>query len=146
MYMKLSEIIAINKRLDKATVNSLEESDAIRILKARKSMRPYVIAYKDFEKDCQEKFMFEGIEDAEKVRIGVVEKANADKSYIPTEEEMEAIKQINEYFAKVNKALAEELDRDIDIELPKLSENADVKLMHENKWTFGELDEIEAIL
>ena len=144
--MKLSEIIAIYKRLDKATANSLEEADVIKILKARKSIRPYVNAYNDFEKDCHEKFKFEGIEDAEKLRIEVVGKISADKSYAPTKEEMEAIKQINEYFTKVNRVLNEERDRDIEIELPKLSENSDVKLMRENKWTCEELDEIEVIL
>lgn len=143
--MKLKHIVAAQRRLDNARATKLEESDVIKLLKNRKAMRPYVNDFEEFEKDCKDKFKVEGLEDAEKVRQGVVKKLSEDKSYQPTKDEIESINKVLGYLNKVNKALSEELDKEIDITFDKLSENADAKLMKENGWSYAEIDEIEVM-
>lgn len=146
MKTKIKQIVSAQKRLDKATVTKLEEADAIKLLKSRKAMRPYVTEYEEFEKDCREKLKVEGLEDADKKRLEVFNKLKDNKSYQPTQEEVDAINKVADYFNKVNKALSEELEREVEITFEKLSDNADVKLMQENGWSYAELDEIEVIL
>ena len=146
MKAKINQIVSAQKRLDKATVTKLEEADAIKLLKNRKAMRPYVTEYEEFEKDCREKFKVDGLEDADKKRLEVINKVKENKAYQPTQEEVDAINKVADYFNKVNKALSEELEREVEITFEKLSDNADVKLMQENGWNYAELDEIEVIL
>lgn len=146
MKASIQKIVSAQKRLDTATVTKLEEADAIKLLKNRKAMRPYVTEYEEFEKDCREKFKVDGLEDADKKRLEVINKVKENKAYQPTQEEVDAINKVADYFNKVNKALSEELEREVEITFEKLSDNADVKLMQENGWNYAELDEIEVIL
>lgn len=146
MKASIQKIVSAQKRLDTAKVTKLEEADAIKLLKNRKAMRPYATEYEEFEKDCREKFKVDGLEDADKVRLEVFNKVKDNKSYQPTQDEVEAINKVADYFNKVNKALSEELGREVEITFEKLSDNADVKLMQENGWSYAELDEIEVIL
>lgn len=146
MKVSIKKIVSAQKRLDTAKVTKLEEVDAIKLLKNRKAMRPYVTEYEEFEKDCREKFKVDGLEDADKTRLEVFNKVKDNKAYQPTQEEVDAINKVADYFNKVNKALSEELGREVEITFEKLSDNADVKLMQENGWSYAELDEIEVIL
>lgn len=54
--MKLKQLIAAYKALGEAKVAKLEASEVIKIVKARKAMRPIADEYDAFLKDCQEKF------------------------------------------------------------------------------------------
>ena len=54
--MKLKQILAAYSRIENATATKLKEDDVIKLLKARKAMRPHVNEYKDFLKDAQDKF------------------------------------------------------------------------------------------
>jgi hypothetical protein len=48
-----------------------------------------------------------------------------------------------EYDMKVRKALHDEQNKEVEIEIEKLSEGSDIKLMSANDWTPNQLDLIE---
>lgn len=143
--MKLRELISAYNRLGGATMTKLDDKDVVKALKARKAMRPHAEEYEAFLKDCQEKFKPEGFEEDNKVRLSVINKIKEDKDYKPTESEIESCNNVASYFNKVNKALEGELEKVIEINIEKLSEGSDVKLMQENKWKPYELEELDML-
>lgn len=61
--MKLKEIVSAYRILGEAKVNNLEESEILKIVKARKAMRQFAEEYESFLKDCQDKFKPENFEE-----------------------------------------------------------------------------------
>lgn len=146
MKVTIKQVVECYKALGDATVSTLEESDKIKILKIRKVMRPMVEEYNAYVKDAEEKFKFEGIEEADKLRIGAINKWNKDHSYQFSEEEIEAAEKIGKFLESKSKAENEELSREVEIEFEKLSESAELRIMDENKWKIKKLEEIEIVL
>ena len=141
--MKLKQILAAYSRIENATATKLKEDDVIKLLKARKAMRPYVNEYKDFLKDAQDKFKPENWAEIERK----IEqwRQEGDRTTLTEEERIEINKVGSEYDKKVQSAVKDELEKEIEIEFEKLSENADTKLMIENRWTPAQLEEIEIL-
>lgn len=141
--MKLKQILAAYSRIENATATKLKEDDVIKLLKARKAMRPYVNEYKDFLKDAQDKFKPENWAEIERK----IEqwKQEGDRTTLTEEERIEINKVGSEYDKKVQSAVKDELEKEVEIEFEKLSENADTKLMIENRWTPAQLEDIEIL-
>ena len=141
--MKLKQILAAYSRIENATATKLKEDDVIKLLKARKAMRPYVNEYKDFLKDAQDKFKPENWAEIERK----IEqwRQEGDRTTLTEEERIEINKVGSEYDKKVQSAVKDELEKEIEIEFEKLSENADTKLMIENRWTPAQLEDIEIL-
>lgn len=144
MKATIKQIVECYKRLDTAKVNKLEEADAVKLLKARKAMRPYVDEYDAFLKDCQEKFKPEDWEEVQ----GKIQKwqQEGENTTLTIEERKEVNKAVIDYQKKIDAAVGEELKREVELTIDKLGENCDVKLLQENGWKYGELDEIEIVL
>lgn len=144
--MKIENIVEAYNLLGVAKVANLEDEDKIKILKARRAMRPIVNEYEAFEKDCQEKMKYEGFDaDIEPYRVAY-NKIHQGKGNEITEDEAKAYGRVMEYDMKVRKALYEERNKDIEISIEKLSEGADIKLMSANDWTPNQLDLIDMLL
>ena len=141
--MKLRQILAAYSRIENATATKLKEDDVIKLLKARKAMRPHVNEYKDFLKDAQDKFKPENWDEIERK----IEqwKQEGEKTTLSELERIEINKVGFEYDKKVQSAVKDELEKEIEIEFEKLSENAGTKLMIENRWTPAQLEEIEML-
>ena len=60
MKVKVKDVVSAYKVLGDAKVVKLEELEIIKVVKARKAMRPIADDYDAFLKDCQEKFKPEG--------------------------------------------------------------------------------------
>lgn len=146
MKAKIYKVVDCNKMLDTAKISKLEETEVIKILKARKVMRPIVEEYDAFLKDCQEKFKEDGLEEADKVRMEVIKKFDEDNSYRPSQSEIDAINLVNGYFSKVNSAINEEREKEVDLNIETLKEGSDSKLLVANDWTPSDLDKIKIIL
>lgn len=56
MKAKIKQVIEAYKILGEAKVTKLEESEVIKVVKARKAMRPIADEFEAFLKDCQDKF------------------------------------------------------------------------------------------
>lgn len=136
--MKLKSIIAAYKALGEAKVTKLEASEVLKIIKARKAMRPYAEDYDAFLKDCQEKFQPKNFEE-------IQEKVQKWDS-ITDEEKKSVNKVLVEYNNSINSAILEEIEKDIEISVEKLSEDSLTKLIQENGWELKKLDELEIIV
>ena len=60
--MKLEKLVIAYKMLDDAKIKTMDDKDAIKIIKNRKAMRPHVESYDALLKDAQEKFKPDNIE------------------------------------------------------------------------------------
>ena len=56
MKASIQKIVSAYKVLGEAKVTKLEEGEVIKVVKARKAMRPIADDFDAFLKDCQEKF------------------------------------------------------------------------------------------
>ncbi|MBO5854951.1 MAG: hypothetical protein J6Q61_09475 [Bacteroidales bacterium] len=136
--MKLKSLIAAYKALGEAKVTKLEASEVLKIVKARKAMRTHAEDYDAFLKDCQEKFKPSNFDE-------IQEKVQKWDS-LTDEEKKEVNKALIEYNNAINSAILEEIEKDIEVNVEKLSEDSLTKMLQENGWELKKLDELEVML
>ena len=132
--MKLIELVACYKALGEAKVTKLEESEVVKVVKARKAMRPFAEEYDAFLKDVQEKFKPENFDEIQKWKD------------LSDEEKIATNKALAEYQKKVNDAVEAELDKDVEVSVEKLSESSETKILLENGWEIKKLDELSVLI
>ena len=146
MIMKVSvkKIVEAYKMLGEAKVSKLEESEVVKVIKARKAMRPVAEDFEAFLKDAQDKFKPECWDDVQK-KISQWQEEGGNTTL--TDAEKRGVNTVVvEYQNSINKAINEELEREIEIEIEKLKDGSDVKLMSANDWTPNQLDALDVIL
>lgn len=136
--MKVKEIVSAYKALGEAKVNNLEESEIIKILKSRKTMRSIAEEFNEFLKEVQDKFKPENFEEVQLKLQNWAELSDEDKVKITNI--------LKEYESKVNIVVKDELEKEIELELEKINENSISKLLKNNEWPIQKLDEISIIL
>ena len=136
--MKLKEIVSAYRILGEAKVNNLEESEILKIVKARKAMRQFAEEYESFLKDCQDKFKPENFEEIQN---------KAQKWNELTQEEKASINNVLMSYQKaINDAVYDELEKDVTITVEKLEESSIIKLLKNNEWSINKLDELQIML
>lgn len=142
--MKVKEIVNAYKILGDAKVTKLEESEVIKVVKIRKTMRTIAEDYDAFLKDVQEKFKPENWDEIQsKIQQWQQEGENTTLS---EEERIEINKILVEYTRKIDTALKEELEKEISIDIEKLKEDSLTKLLIENGWELKKLEELEILV
>lgn len=136
--MKLEKLVIAYKMLDDAKIKTMDDKDAIKIIKNRKAMRPYVESYDALLKDAQEKFKPDNFEELQ-------EKAGKWKE-LSDEERKTVNESFKAYQERVDAACKPELDKEVDITLDKLSEDGALKLAKENEWPMNKLDTLDIML
>ena len=124
--------------LGDAKIKTMDDKDAIKIIKNRKSMRPHVESYDALLKDAQEKFKPDNFEELQ-------EKAGKWKE-LSDEERKTVNESFKAYQERVDAACKPELDKEVDITLDKLSEDGVLKLAKENEWPMNKLDTLDIML
>ena len=142
--MKVKNIVEAYKLLGNAKTTNLDDADKSKILKARKSMRPIADEFEAFLKDAQEMFKPEGWEETQKKLAQWQQEG--EKTTLSEEERIAINKALIGYQSAIDKAVKAELDKEVEIEIEKLSEGADIKLMSANDWTPNQLDLIDMLL
>lgn len=136
--MKLKELIAAYKALGEAKVTKLEASEVLKIVKARKTMRPFAEEYEAFLKDCQEKF--------KPVTWDEVQ-AKAQKWDTLTDDEKKDLNIVlMEYNNKINSAILEEIEKEVEVSVEKLNEDSLTNILQENGWEVKRLEELEVLV
>ena len=124
--------------LGEAKVTKLDFTEALKIIKARKTMRPFAEEYDAFLKDCQEKFKPENWDEVQ---------AKAQKWESLTDDEKKDLNIIlMEYNNKINNAVLEELEKEVEVTVEKLNEDALTNLLQENAWKTKDLDNLEVFV
>lgn len=136
--MKIKTLISAYKLLGEAKVTKLEASEVLKILKARKTMRPHAEAYDAYLKDCQEKFKPGNWDDIQTL----IQKWDV----ISEEEKKNVNKVLYDYNNIINETVIEELEKDVEVSVEKLREESMTIILQENGWPIGKLDEIEVML
>lgn len=144
MKATIKQVVEAYKVLGEAKVTKLEESEVIKVVKARKAMRPIADEYEAFLKDCQEKFK---PENWDKIQ-GNLQKwqQEGEKTTLTEEERIEVNKAIIGYQVKIDKAVKDELEKEVEVNIEVLKEDSATKLLVENGWELKKLDEIEILL
>lgn len=146
MKTTVKAVVECYKTLGEAKVSKLEDSEVVKVVKARKAMRKVADEYDAFLKDAQEKFKPEDFEKHAERYNAVRGKILEGEKYKPTDEELESVKAIGECDRKINMAIGDELKREVEIEVEPLKEESATKLLTENGWEIGKLDLIEIVL
>ena len=130
--------------LGEAKVTKLEESEVIKIVKARKAMRPIADEFEAFLKDAQEKFKPECWDD---VQAKVQQWQQEGENTTLTDDEQRGVNTaLADYQNSINKAVNDELEREVEINIETLKEESATKLITENGWELKKLEEIEVVL
>lgn len=136
--MKLKELIAAYKALGEAKVTKLEASEVLKIIKARKAMRPHAEEHEAFLKDCQEKFKpadWDEIQD------------KAQKWETLTDDEKKDLDIVlMEYNNKIHSAILEEIEKEVEVSVEKLNEDSLTNILQENGWEVKRLEDIEVLV
>lgn len=141
--MKVKSIVEAYKLLGNAKTTNLDDADKSKILKARKAMRPIADEFDAFLKDAQEMFKPEGWKETQEKLAQWQQEG--EKTTLSEEERIAINKALIGYQSAIDKAVKAELDKEIEIEIEKLSEGSDIKLMSANDWTPNQLDLIDVM-
>ena len=144
MKAKIKQIIEAYKLLGEAKVTKLEESEVIKIVKARKAMRPIADEFEAFLQDCQDKFK-PGNWDSIQSDLQQWQK-EGEKTTLSEERRIEINKAIIGYQGSIDKAMKDELDKEVELNIETLKEDSATKMLVENGWEIGKLDLIEILL
>ena len=124
--------------LGEAKVTKLDFTEALKIIKARKAMRPFAEEYDAFLKDCQEKFKPENWDEVQ---------AKAQKWDSLTDDEKKDLNIVLiEYNNKINDAVLGELEKEVEVTVEKLNEDTLTNLLQENGWKTKELDNLDVFV
>ena len=144
MKVSVKKIVSAYNTLGESTVHTLEDSEIIKVVKARKVLRPIHDEYDSYMKDCQEKFK---PENWDKIQEDLQKwQQEGDKTTLSEEDKFAINKALNEYNQKLEKAAEEELKKEVEINIEKFAEGTDVKLLKENKWKTKQLNDIDILL
>lgn len=144
MKAKIKQIVSAYKVLGEAKVTKLEEGEVIKVVKARKAMRPIADDFDAFLKDCQEKFKPENWDEVQE-KVAQWQK-EGENTTLTEAERVELNKAIISYQQKVDGAVKDELAREVEVSVEPLKEESATKMLVENGWELKKLDEIEVIL
>lgn len=140
MKAKVKDVVSAYKVLGDAKVVKLEESEVIKVVKARKAMRPIADDYDAFLKDCQEKFKPEGWDDIQKKLQQWQQEG--ENTTLTEAERIELNKAVIGYQKKIDAALKDELKREVELNIEPLKEESATKMLVENGWEVRVLDEL----
>lgn len=136
----MKDVVSAYKVLGDAKVVKLEESEVIKVVKARKAMRPIADDYDAFLKDCQEKFKPEGWDEIQKKLQQWQQEG--ENTTLTEAERIELNKTVIGCQKKIDAALKDELKREVELNIEPLKEESATKMLVENGWEVRVLDEL----
>lgn len=120
--MKLGAVVDIYNVLGEATVAQLTSDERMEVVKVLKATRPHAKEYDEFVNDLREKFKTANTD-------AIIQKIQMNKGL--TEAEASEFMECN---TPVSKAIHEEREREVEINLPTIGEDAVLKMIGENGW------------
>ena len=136
MKTTVDKIVKAYAKLGDVKVTTLEDKEVIKVIKMRKAMRPVSEEFNAFLEDAKSKFKPEGFEET-------VRKAQDGWDKMSDAEKKAANELVNGYNRKVEEAVKEEAEKEVEIEFEPLSEESLTKLMKENSLTVAEMEMLD---
>lgn len=136
MKTTVDKIVKAYAKLGDVKVTTLEDKEVMKVIKMRKAMRPVSEEFNAFLEDVKSKYKPEGFE-------ATVRKAQEEWEKMTDSEKRAANELVTGYNRKVDEAVREEADREVEIEFEPLSEESLTKLMKENSLTVAEMEMLD---
>lgn len=137
MEIKVKEIIDAYRVLKEVKVNSLSSEAAIGVWKDLKTMRPICKEYDETVEEMRESFNDDTFKENQK---------KANQLY----KEGKSSETLNKYFSelneKFNKFIQDELDKTVDIELERISEDELIKAVASANLSFDSMNMLDIII
>lgn len=143
MKASVKRIVSAYKVLGDAKVTKLEEGEVIKVVKARKAMRPIADDFDAFLKDCQEKLKPEGWDEIQK-KLQQWQQEGENTS-LTKAECIELNKAVIGYQKKIDAAMKDELKREVELNIEPLKEESATKMLVENGWEVRMIDELGVV-
>lgn len=143
MKASVKRIVSAYKALGDAKVTKLEEGEVIKVVKARKAMRPIADDFDAFLKDCQEKLKPEGWDEIQK-KLQQWQQEGENTS-LTKAECIELNKAVIGYQKKIDAAMKDELKREVELNIEPLKEESATKMLVENGWEVRMIDELGVV-
>lgn len=136
MKTTVDKIVKAYAKLGDVKVTTLEDKEVMKVIKMRKAMRPVSEEFNAFLEDVKTKFKPEGFEET-------VRKAQEGWDKMTDSEKRAANELVTGYNRKVEVAVKEESEKEVEIEFEALSEDSLTKLMKENSLTVAEMEMLD---
>lgn len=144
MKTTLRKVVEAYRALGDAKVTKLDNGEVLKVVKGRKVMRAVAEDYEAFLKDVTEKMKPEGwdelVADARKWE------QEGEKTTIGEARRKEVNRALVDYQMKVDAAVKGELEREVEVDIEKLTEDSLTKILVENGWEVKKLDELEVMM
>lgn len=136
MKTTVDKIVKAYAKLGDVKVTTLEDKEVMKVIRMRKAMRPVSEDLNAFLEDVKTKFKPEGFEET-------VRKAQEGWDKMTDSEKRAANELVTGYNRKVEVAVKEESEKEVEIEFEALSEDSLTKLMKENSLTVSEMEMLD---
>lgn len=136
MKTTVDKIVKAYAKLGDVKVTTLEDKEVMKVIRMRKAMRPVSEDFNAFLEDVKAKFKPEGFEET-------VRKAQEGWDKMTDAEKKAANELVTGYNRKVEVAVKEESEKEVEIEFEPLSEDSLTKLMKENSLTVAEMEMLD---
>lgn len=150
--IKTEKVLAAYRVLSAAKYGKLSDDDKIKVFKICVALKPIATKSEEDSKDAAEKLKpsedyDQKLQQAQEYeRVSRDPKADASKLEMGPAEYNDFIREMQKYQQLVAKALKDELDKEVTIEIEKISQEAFVKLMNSNDWTFAQVEAVGEVV
>lgn len=131
--MKTKNVVELYNILKSSHLTKCEDSDKFLMIKNISKMKPVVTAFEDFRTEAQEKLKDERFDDMQKLAKKWQEEG--EKTTLSDKEKIEVNTYFFDYSQKIGACMKEESDKDIDIEIKKLSDKGFQSFVSSNDFT-----------
>jgi hypothetical protein len=142
--LKTENVLAAYRVLGGAKYAKLSDEDIIKVFKICIALKPIATKYDEDSKDAAEKLKpfddyDEKLAEAQEYdRVSRDKNADASQLKMGAAEFNEFIKTMNHYQDLIDKALKDEMEKEVEVEFEPISEDALLKLMNSNDWTVAQ--------
>ena len=148
---KTSVILSVYNVLSKAKYGKMEDADKIKLWKIARALKPTATQFDDDSKSAAEKFQpsedfSERLQKAQEFERLRNTNGDMSKSPMGAAEYGEFIKEFQEYNKLVGEAVKEYADKEVELEIEPISEDAFAKLLASNEWTVEQTIEVGAFV
>ena len=152
MTIKTEKVLAAHRVLSASKYQKLSDDDKIKVFKICVALKPIAKKFEEDSKDAAEKLKpcedhDQKLQQAQEYeRVTRDPKGDASTLEMGAAEYNDFIKLMQKYGKLVNEAMKEESEKEVEVEFEKISQEAFIKLMNSNDWTFTEAEAVGEIV
>ena len=135
--IKTKELMEAYQVLGSAKYQKLSDEDKVKVWKITRQLKPHAMKYMEDEQDAREKMMpYEGFQEqvAKAQQYELERKAGREDLQMTEQEYFGVVADMMKYNKVVDDAFRELQDKEVEIDVEPLSEDAFAKLMSSNDW------------